>query len=166
MIQPSNPFPSHVHIIARGITWAASRTSSAMCAPASTPTKELVALVRPRMTASGIFPHIILSSKTVKTSLEEWLLSLMTQSGITTAKNPATCSMTTPPSINGRWRERYVLNTKHMARTAQMRSVPCHAFGMYDGLFKMMRPWICLPERYETVAAPVCQPRTPSQPTR
>lgn len=61
MIQPSNPFPSHVHIMARGTTCAASRTSSLMCAAASLPTNVLAAPVRPKIVANGTLPHIMLS---------------------------------------------------------------------------------------------------------
>jgi hypothetical protein len=71
MIQPRSPLPSHVHIIARGTTYAAFRTSSDMWAPASTPIKALTAPVRPRIVENGMLPHIMLSWKTVKTSLTE-----------------------------------------------------------------------------------------------
>lgn len=125
---PNNPLPSHVHIIARGITYAASRTSSAMCAPASIPTKQLAAPINPTIAESGVLPHSMLSWKSVKTSLAG-ALSAITQRGTITAKKPATCRITMSPSTSGSFRDKKVLKTQQMASTAQISSVPCHGFG-------------------------------------
>ena len=138
IIQPIKPLPSHVHIIARGTTCAALRTSSDMCAPASTPTKQLAAPVRPTIVDNETLPHPILSWNKVNTS-PVLLRSPITHRGMITAKKPAMWSTTMTPSMSGSFLEKKVLKRRQTAKTAQMSRVPCQAFGSYVGFQRMMR---------------------------
>lgn len=146
IIHPRIPLPSHVHIMARGMTCDALRTSSDMCAPASTPTKTPAAPVRPTMVARGTLPHIMLSSKAVNTA-PDGLLSPMTQSGMITAKNPARWRMTIMPSMSGSFFAQKMLKNRQTTRIAQTINIPCHGCGAYEGFQRMISADICLPVR-------------------